>query len=925
MIKKNVSKIIIALFLVTSFTTAQNVKNLDIPYTKFTLDNGLTLIVHEDHKAPIVAVNVWYHVGSKNEKFGKTGFAHLFEHLMFNGSENNDDDYFQVMERIGSTDLNGTTNQDRTNYFENVPINAFDIALWMESDRMGHLLGAVTQEKLDEQRGVVQNEKRQGDNQPYAITDELIQTGTYPKGHPYSWTVIGSMDDLTAASLEDVHEWFKTYYGAANAVLVIAGDVNTEDVKKRVEKYFGDIPAGPPIAKHETWIAKMVGSKRQVAEDRVPQARIYKIWNVPEWGNKELAYLDLASDVLSMGKSSRFYKRLVYDEQIATSVKAYFGGAEIGSQFVIEATAKPGGDLAEVERILDEEFNKFLKDGPTQEELDRVRARHIAGFIRGIERIGGFGGKSDILAQSTVYGDGPDHYKKYLGYIENTTIKDIKDASQKWLSDGVYILEIHPYPDYKEAIVGADRSKLPESGTAPEVKFPEIQQTTLSNGLKVMLVERKSVPVVNFNLMIDAGYASDQFGLPGTASLAMSMLDEGTTKLNALQISDKLDLLGADIGAGSNLDISSVTLSAIKSNLDKSLELYADVILNPSFPEADLDRMKKQKLAQIQREKSTPIQMALRVFPKYMYGKDHAYGLPFTGSGYEETVVKIDQKALKDFHSTWFKPNNSTLVVTGDISLKELKPKLESLFEDWKSGDFPKKNISKVALGDKPVAYIINKPSSPQSVILSGHVMPERGVENNLEIETMNDIIGGSFTSRINMNLREDKHWSYGAQSVIIDAKGQRPFIVFAMVQVDKTKESYDEVKKELDEYLTTKPATKDELDKIKLSKTLALPGIWETNGAVGGSLSEMIRFGLPIDYFDTYADKVRNLDLNNVQSAANETLKPENMVWMIVGDKTQYEDKLKASGIEVHEIDVDGNIINDELEVPKPVESIKK
>ena len=334
---------ILMMFVFIGAVKAQNISEIDIPYTKYVLDNGLTLIVHEDHKAPIVAVNVWYHVGSKNEKVGKTGFAHLFEHLMFNGSENNDDDYFQVLERVGATDLNGTTSNDRTNYFENVPTSAVDIALWMESDRMGHLLGAVTQDKLDEQRGVVQNEKRQGDNQPYAVTEELITKGTYPVGHPYSWTVIGSMDDLDVASLDDVHEWFKTYYGAANAVLVVAGDITPEVAKEKVEKYFGDIPSGPPIAKFETYVAKMQGSKRQIVQDRVPQARIYKVWNVPEWGNEELAYLDLASDVLAAGKSSRLYKRLVYEDQIATNIAAYYGGGEIGSQFTIQATVKPGG------------------------------------------------------------------------------------------------------------------------------------------------------------------------------------------------------------------------------------------------------------------------------------------------------------------------------------------------------------------------------------------------------------------------------------------------------------------------------------------------------------------------------------------------------------------------------------------------------
>ncbi len=915
---------VITILLFTTIIKAQNISEIDIPYTKFVLDNGLTLIVHEDHKAPIVAVNVWYHVGSKNEKVGKTGFAHLFEHLMFNGSENFDDDYFQVMERVGATDLNGTTSNDRTNYFQNVPTSAVDLALWMESDRMGHLLGAVTQEKLDEQRGVVQNEKRQGDNQPYAVAWELITKGTYPVGHPYSWSVIGSMEDLDAATLEDVHEWFKTYYGAANAVLVVAGDITPEVAKEKVEKYFGDIPAGPPIAKYDTWVAKMQGSKRQIVQDRVPQARVYKVWNIPEWGNEELAYLDLASDVLALGKSSRLYKRLVYEDQIATDVAAFYSPGEIGSQFHIRATVKPNGDLVLVEKAIDEVLAKFLKEGPTQEELQRVKTKHVANFVRGIERIGGFGGKSDILAQSEVFGGNPEHFKKYLGYIVHSTEKDILDASVKWLGDGVYILEVHPFPNYQELAVGADRSKLPETGTPPDVSFPETQTAVLSNGLKVMLAQRSSVPLVNVSLLVNAGYASDQFAIPGTAGLAMAMLDEGTAKLKSLEISDMLDNLGTNLGTNSNLDMSFVNMSSLKEKLDLSLELYADVILNPSFPDSELDRLKKEKIAQIQREKSNPIQMGLRTFPELIYGKDHAYGLPFSGSGYEETVMKIQREDLVKFHQTWFKPNNATIVVTGDISMNELLPKLEKYFDDWEEGIVPKKNIGEVKNKEKPVVYMMDKPGAPQSVIFAAQLIPGRGVDNNLEIETMNDIIGGTFTSRINMNLREDKHWSYGSQSIIIGARGQRPFVVFAMVQSDKTKESFAEVLREISEFTSTNPATEDELNKIKLNNTLGLPGSWETNNSVGNSLADIVRYDLPLDYFNTYSSRVKNLNLEDVRSAASQTLNADNLIWVVVGDRIQYEEKLKEFGYDVHEIDVDGNIIDKEIKTPSKTESPK-
>ena len=380
---------------------------IDIPYTKYVLDNGLTLIVHEDDKAPIVAVNIWYKVGSGNEKPGKTGFAHLFEHLMFNGSENYNDDYFKPFDRVGVTGQNGTTNFDRTNYFEVVPKSALDMALWMESDRMGHMLGAVDQERLDEQRGVVQNEKRQGENQPYGKVFGTVFENTYPDGHPYDHGVIGSMDDLDAASLEDVHEWFQTYYGAANAVLAIVGDVEAEDVKARVEKYFGDIPSGPPLIKPGLNVELRTQEARHVIQDRVPQARIYKVWNVAAFGDPDVEYLDIVSDVLTTGKTSRLYKRLVYDDQIATGVGAFNFTRQLGGLFALWATAQPGQDLAVVEAALDQEMQAFLADGPTQQELERSQAGQRAGFVRGVERIGGFGGKSDVLAASQVYGEDP--------------------------------------------------------------------------------------------------------------------------------------------------------------------------------------------------------------------------------------------------------------------------------------------------------------------------------------------------------------------------------------------------------------------------------------------------------------------------------------------------------------------------------------
>ncbi len=889
----------------------QQLEKIDIKYEKFVLDNGLTLIVHEDHKAPIVAVNIWYHVGSKNEKEGKTGFAHLFEHLMFNGSENFRDDYFKEMEKIGATDMNGTTNNDRTNYFENVPTSALDIALWMESDRMGHLLGAVTQEILDEQRGVVQNEKRQGEDQPYGKVWELITKSTYPKAHPYSWTVIGSMEDLNAASLEDVQNWFKTYYGPSNAVIVLAGDIDPQTALEKVRKYFGDIPPGPPVAEQKAWVPKMTGTHRQIMEDRVPQARIFKVWNIPQWGTKESDLLNLFSDVLASGKTSRLYKRLVYDDQVATSVSSYLDDNEIAGQFYIDVTIKPGQDLSKVEKAIDEELATLLKNGPTDKELQRVKTQYFAGFIRGIERIGGFGGKSDILASNVTYGGSPDYYKTTMKEIESATPKEITKTANKWLSDGVFILEVHPFPNYKASTENADRTKLPKLGKNPEVKFPAVERSILSNGLKIVLAERNSVPVVSFRLMVDAGYAADQKIKPGTAKLTMDMMDEGTKKLNALEISEQLSLLGANLSTGSNLDYSVVSLNALKVNLDPSLDLFADVVLNPSFPEKDFERLKKNQLVAIQREKVTPVQMGLRVFPELLYGKNHAYGNPLTGSGTESSVKSIAREDLTKFRTDWFKPNNATLVIVGDIAMAEIKPKLEKLFNDWKSGEVPVKTINDVEPNEKPVVYIMDRPGSEQSLIFAGYVVPKRNSEDEIAIRTFNDILGGVFTSRINMNLREDKHWSYGSFSILWDTKAQRPFFIYAPIQSDKTKESMVEIKDELEGIITTKPITKEEFEKDKENQSLSLPGSWETINAVSGSITDIVTYNLPDDYYSKYTSLVESQTLNEVQKAAQKLVKPNQLVWVVVGDRAKIEDGIKSLGYdEVKYLDSDGNVI---------------
>jgi zinc protease len=872
--------------------------NLEIPYEEFVLENGLKVLVHEDHKTPVVALNIWYHVGSKNEKHGKTGFAHLFEHLMFGGSEHLQGSFIEAMERIGATDLNGTTNEDRTNYFENVPTSALDYALFAESDRMGYFYNTINQQVLDLQRGVVQNEKRQGENQPYAIVEDLAVKATYPAGHPYAHTVIGSMEDLDSASLDDVREWFKTYYTPSNAVLVVAGDITVADAREKVKRYFADIPPGPPVAHERNWVARMAGEHRESVEDRVPQGRLYKMWNVPGYGNLAADHLRLASAVLSSGRSSRLYKRLVYDDQIATQVAAYLDEREIGSQFIVVATAKQGVVLRRVEAAIDEELLRFLEDGPTENELKRIKNQFFAGFVRGIERIGGFGGKSDILATNQTYLGNPHGYKQRLENIERTSGADLLGTVRDWLSDGVYALEVHPFRAATQPAPLADRAIAPALGAPHELRLPAICESRLSNGLRLLVAERHEVPVVNFWLDVNAGFAADQFSLPGIARLTSSLLTCGTTKRTALDISDELQMLGAQLNSGSNLDTSTVSLSALKNTLDEALELYADVILDPIFPESEFARQQQLQLAAIANERVTPLQMALRALPPILFGSNHAYGVPLTGAGTEETVQSLRREDAVRFHGTWFRPNNATLVVVGDTTLAEIKPKLDRLFSSWKAADFPAKNLADVPRPAKPAIYLVDKPGAIHSVIIAGTIAPPADPATEVELETMNNVFGGTFGARLNMNLREDKHWSYGAASVLYAARAQRPFLAYASVQSDKTADSIAEMLKEFSAITGDKPITPEELDKVKQQQIFELPGSFETTNAVGNLLGDLLQLGLPLNYYDTYVSRVASLHVENVEKAARLLLRPENTIWMVVGDRSVLEKPLRELAI---------------------------
>lgn len=912
-ITSRITPLILTLLLTITGSTAIHAQapDIDIPYQKFTLDNGLRVVVHEDRKAPVVAVSVWYHVGSKDEKPGKTGFAHLFEHLMFNGSENYNDEYFIPFEQVGATGMNGTTWFDRTNYFETVPTPALDMALWMESDRMGHLLGVIDQTKLDEQRGVVQNEKRQGDNQPYGLVEYRVLEGLFPEGHPYRWSTIGSLEDLNAASVEDVHEWFKAYYGAANTVLVLAGDIDAETARPLVEKYFGDIAAGPPLTRRDAWVPKLPKNVLESMHDQVPQTRIYRNWAVPGRITAEADQLSLAATILGGGRTSRLYQKLVQELQLATSARVSLQRQELASMFELQVTLQPGVSETEVLPVIDTELQRFMQDGPTTEEVSRAQTRINAGVIRGLEQVGGFGGKAVALARGELYAGDPGFFLTSLQRINEAKAKQLRDTTREWLNSGYYQITVHPFPEYSTVETNADRSQLPQVGPLPDLEFPEVERGQLRNGMPVVFARRDAVPVVEVQLSFDAGYAADTGGVLGTASFATAMLNEGTENRTSLEISSEAESLGANIGASSGLDTTQISLSALTSNLDDSVELYADVVRNPAFRDADIDLLRKRWLAQIQQEKAQPLGIALRTLPPLLYGDQHAYGIPFTGSGTEDSINQLTSDTLSNFHRDWLRPDNGVVFVVGDTTLADVTKVLNKHLGDWQGprNPVPTKQVAQVADVQQAKVYVIDKPGASQTVILGGQLAPPTGTPDNLAIVAMNEIIGGIFTSRINMNLREDKGWAYGAFTFMSNAKGQRPWVVYAPVQTDKTRESILEIQKELDNYLLSAPATEDELQKVKNNNTNSLPGQFETAGAVLGALQNNHIYNRPADYIQNLTNNYRALNLEQVQAKAGDVLHPDRLIWVIVGDRSEIDAGLAEMNLgEIQYLDEDGN-----------------
>jgi predicted Zn-dependent peptidase len=895
------------------------VKEVSIPHTMFKLKNGLTVIVHEDHKAPVAAVTVWYNVGSKDEPKGKTGFAHLFEHLMFNGTENLPGDYFTYLQQVGATDYNGTTSYDRTNYFETVPAGALERALFMESDRMGHLLGAVTQGVLDNQRGVVQNEKRQGDSRPGGLVQYQLFGNLFPVGHPYHHTTIGSMADLDAASLADVKQWFRDKYGPNNAVVVVAGDVTAAEVKPLAEKYFGSIPAGPVNHPATAPVPTLAAPKSIAMKDHVATTIIQRYWAVPGLLDKNLAALDIGGSVLGGLASSRLDKILVRDEQVAVAVSASMNPLQRAGIFNVSAYVKPGVDPALVSKRLDEIMADYIAKGPTADEVQRAVMSEVAGRIRGLEQVGGFGGKAVSLAEGQTYAHDSDFYKKTLATYAAITPAAVRTAMQHWLKRPALTITLTPgerdaYTEAK-APAAAPKAKsqgavkgnrtIPPVGKLAALDFPDIVHTKLSNGIEVDYAQRTAVPLTQVALSFDAGSASDSPAARGLAAMTMGLLDEGTATLSSQQFAEAEERLGADVSSNNGTDRSYVMLNALSANLAPSLELMGDTLKNAAFRPEDIERIRNQTLTSIAQMQKDPTRVAQRVLPTLLYGPNHPYGAPTGGD--PAAIAKFGRADLIGWEQKWLRPDNVKLFIVSDRPLSEVQPLLEAQFGKWAAAGGTKGVKEFTAPPPRPTApriLLVNRAGAPQSSIVGGELLPLDPKGDIVPFDTANDVLGGTFLSRLNMDLREDKGWSYGVsgnENVMLHAV---PYVVSAPVQADKTGEALAELNSQMNDFLTTKGVTAEELSRTVDNSINQLPGEFETSGAVLGAMMNIDMLGRPDNYYETLPAVYRAQTAASLDKAARAALDPKGFTWIVVGDAAKVKPQLEKLGMPIEVVE---------------------
>ena len=913
--------------LTTPLAQNQPAATADIPrlaFEKYTLPNGLDVILSQDRRLPMTAVNLWYHVGPANEEPGRTGFAHLFEHMMFQSSKHvPPDSHFPLLEAAGATGVNGTTDYDRTNYFETVPSNQLELALWLESDRMGYLLEKVDQAALSNQQDVVRNERRQSvENQPYGMADEALVQALFPKGHPYYGNVIGSHEDIQAVKLDDVRRFFRQYYAPNNASLAIVGDIDVAATKQLVEKYFGTLKRGPAVPPIKAETPAITAERRRVVPARVQLPRVSVAWLTPSIFKPGDADADIVGTILGGGRSSRLFKKLVYEQQIAQNVSASQYSLILGSVFQIDATARPGHTAEELEKAIDQELALLRTQAPSAAEIEQARNSIETGIVGGLERLGGFGGVADRLNSYNHYLGTPDYLEKDILRYRTVTPATALAFAKQHLAPNARVV-VHAVPGQTEApaqgppssaaaaapqgegeSINVDepwRNETPKAGPPRPLQLATPASATLPNGLTLILNERRGLPIVSASLVIRTGSDANPADKSGLANFVAAMLDEGTATRNALQLADETARLGATLATGSSMDATSVTARSLTKNFAATLDLVADVALHPSFPAEEVERQRASRLAQLVQQRDNPGQVATQVTSVALYGPRHPYG--YTELGTESSMKAMSRQDMTDFWARNFVPNNAALVVAGDISMAQLRSLAEESFAAWQRGAPVRPALGTPETTNARVV-IVDKPGSPQTELRVAWIGPPRSSPDFLALQVMNNELGGLFSSRINMNLREQHGYSYGARSGFAFRRNGGPFTIGAGVRTDATAPSVTEIFKEVQGILE-KPVTAEQLRKAKDAMANSIPAAFETSQNAVNSFSNIFVYDLGLDYYTHYAERVNAVDAAQALDVAKRHIIPGRLVVIAVGDRAAIEAdlrKLNLGSVEIRD-----------------------
>lgn len=893
-----------------------------IAFEKTVLPNGLQLILVEDKRLPIVAVNLWYHVGPANEAPGLTGFAHLFEHMMFaatghipRGAAD------RLLEGAGATDSNGGTGFDSTSYYDTVPSNQLELALWVHADRMGFLLDVLDQQALTNQQDVVRNERRQTvEGEPYGIVEEALLQTLFPKGHPYAASIIGSHADIQGARLEDVRAFFTNYYGPNNASLVIAGDIDKARTRELVMRYFGSLRRGPDVARPRVVTPPITAERRVMVRDRVELPRVFMGWLTPAAYQPDDAELAVAASILGGGKSSRLYKSLVYERQIAQDVAATQTSLALGSTFVVDVTARAGHTPQELEAAIDAELERLRETGPTEREVERARNSLETALLASLEKLGG-DGLAEQLNHYNLYTGDPGYLAQDLARLRRIDAAAVQRAVQAWLKPQARAVVTGvpgkpklddpraPKPAKARKPAGAQvaqvaqaalnvaepwRATPPVAGPAPRFKLPRGDTFRLANGLTVIHHHNPALPLVSSQLVIKSGGAANPPGLPGLAGFTAQMLEEGTATRSALEIADEIAQLGAFMDTGSSDDVSTVSLLALRANFARALAVVADIVQHPSFPAAEIERQRLDRLGALTQQRDDPETVAALAAAGALFGSAHpkAYGQ----LGLEPAIRATTRADIAGFWQRHYVPSNAALVVTGDITRAELEALAQARFGAWPAAPAPALPAAE-ARPTQARLVLVDQNDAGQSALQVACMGPSRDTPDFAALQVMNGALGGMFSSRLNTNLRETRGYTYGIYSHFDYDRTPAPFSVEASVQQDATGESVREILREI-AAMREQPLSDDELAASRNAQLLSLPGQFETNADIGASLTELFVYGLAPDYYDTLARELAEVDAQAVQDVARRYLDPERMIVVAVGERRRIEPQLRALGL---------------------------